>query len=313
MLTKNRFILAKEESVYGTDPTPTPAANAIEAINVNVSYQGDIIERDVMRSNISPLAPRIGKRWVEVTFDCELKNGGTKGTACKLGDLIEACGYSETVSAGSSVLYSPSSQSHKSVTIYVYDAVSSTSSVLHKITGARGSFSLKIEAGAIATASFTFKGKYNAPTDVAAPTAPTYEATVPPIVESSQFMLNSVSTLIAQAINVDLNNELVDEEDLNSANAIAGFLITGRKPSGTMNPEEVLVATYPFVADWVAANQRAMSVVIGATAGNIVTVSAPKVTIDSVGDGDRNGIKTQELPFRCSQNAGNDELTLNFT
>lgn len=308
MLSKNRFLCAKEESVYGSDPTPTTTANALEALSVNVSYQGDKIERDVMRSNISPLAPRIGKRFIEVTFDVEVKGGGTKGTASRIGDLLEACGYAEVASAGSSVVYSPSSQSHKSVTLYIYDAISSSSSILHKVTGARGSFSLKLTAGAIAVMSFTMKGIYNAPTDVSAPTAPTFETTIPPIVESSLFTINSIDSLIAQELNLALNNEIVEQQDLNSATSLKGYLITGRKPSGSFNPEAVSVATYDFVGDWVGAEQRALSVVVGSVAGNKITITAPKVTIDSVGDGDRNGIKTVELPFSCSQNSGNDEL-----
>lgn len=312
MLSKNRVLCAKEESAYGQDITPTTTANAIEALNVKVNYQGDVIERDVMRANISPLAPKIGKRWIEVAFDVEVKGGGTKGTAGRIGDLIEACGFAETASAGSSVTYAPASQNHKSITIYVYDNISSASSILHKITGARGSFSIKLDAGTIGTLSFTFKGIYNAPADVSAPTTPTYESTLPPIVESASLSLNSITTLVVQALSMDLANDLVDEEDISSANALKGFLITGRKPSGSLNPEAVSIATYPFVADWVASTARALSVVVGSASGNKLTITAPKLTIDNVGDGDRNGIKTSELPFRMTQNAGNDEMILLF-
>ena len=36
MLTKRTLLLAKEEVTYGTDPTPTVAANAIEAYDVEI-------------------------------------------------------------------------------------------------------------------------------------------------------------------------------------------------------------------------------------------------------------------------------------
>jgi hypothetical protein len=185
---RNRILLAKEEAIYGTDPTPTVAANAIEAKNVKVNYMGDLLERDNVRSNISPVSPVVGKRWVEVSFDIELKGSGTKGTAGRIGDLLEACSMAETASAGSSVVYVPTSSSQKSVTLWIYDN-DSASAVLHKVTGAMGNFSIKLTAGQYGVISFAFKGKYNAPTDVALTVAPTYESTTPPIVESAVFTL----------------------------------------------------------------------------------------------------------------------------
>ncbi|HNV61407.1 MAG TPA: phage tail tube protein [Candidatus Cloacimonas acidaminovorans] len=313
MLTKNRFVLVKEEATYGTDPTPTPSANAIEVMNFDISYEGDKQERDTMRNNISPLSPLMGKRWIKCSFDVEIKGGGTKGTASRVGDLLEACGFAEVVSAGSSVTYSPANpQSHKSVTIYAYDQVSSSSSILHKITGVRGTMSLKIEAGGIGIMSFDMKGLYNAPTDVVNPTAPTYETTLPPIVESSLFTLNSVNSLIVQAVNIDLNNEIVEQDDINSVGGIKGFIITARKPSGSLNPEAVSMSTYNFQSDFVGATARALSLVIGSANGNKLTITAPKLTLDSVGDGDRNGLRALDIPFSLSKDAGNDELILKF-
>jgi len=309
---RNRILLAKEETVYGTDPTPTVAANAVEASNIKVNYMGDLLARDIVRNNISPVNPVLGKRWVEVTFDLELKGSGTRGTAGRIGDLFEACSMAETASAGSSVTYVPTSSSQKSVTLYVYNN-DSGSSVLHKITGAVGTFSLKLTAGQFGVLSFSFKGIYNLPTDVAIPSAPTYETTTPPIVESCSFTLNSSSALIAQEMNIDLANDVISRDDINSANAIKAFLVSNRNPKGSFNPESMLVASYAFYADWVAASQRALSIVLGSTSGNIITITAPKVTIDSIADAERERVLTKDIPFTLGQNAGNDELSIKFT
>jgi hypothetical protein len=309
---RNRVLLAKEETVYGTDPTPTVAANAIEASNIKINYQADLLQRDNVRSNISPVSPIVGKRWVEVSFDVELKGSGTRGTAGKIGDLLEACSMAETASAGSSVVYLPTSLAQKSITMYIYNNDAS-SAVLNKITGARGSFTIKAPAGQFAVLSFTFKGIYNAPTDVALPSAPTYETTIPPIVESCVFTLNSLATLIVQELNLDLANEVASRDDISSVAGILQFIITNRNPKGSFNPEALLVASYGFWADWVAASQRALSCVIGVTSGNIITITAPKVTIDNISDGERDRILTKEIPFSLGQNAGNDEISIKFT
>lgn len=309
---RNRILLAKEETGgYGVDPTPTVVANAIEAKNVKVNYQGDLLERDNVRSNISPVSPVVGKRWIEVNFDVELKGSGTKGTAGRIGDLLEACSMAETASAGSSVTYVPTSLSQKSVTIYVYDN-DTGSAVLHKITGAMGNFSIKLTAGQYGVLSFAMRGIYNAPTDVALTSAPTYETTSPPIVESCTFTLNSSALLIAQELSLDLGNEIAMRDDINSASGLKGIIIANRKGKGSFNPEAMLVASYAFWADWTAATQRALSCIIGSASGNKCTITAPKVTIDSIADGDRERILTREIPFSLGQNVGNDELSLRF-
>lgn len=313
-LTGKRILLAKEESTYGTDPTPVVASNAIDAEKIEISYEGDVLERNPVRGYLSPVAPAgIGKRSVKLSFDVELKGSGSAGTAAKLGDLLEACGFAETVSAGSAVSYAPSSGAIKSITLYLYDLQDSGSCVLHKVKGARGTMQLNAAAGQIAKFSFTFNGLYELPTDAAAPSAPTYESTKPPVVESAQVTLNGVSSLVVSEVSLDMQNNIVSSDDVNAATGISKFALTGRKPTGKIAPEAVLLATYDFWTDWKNAAERAASLVIGATAGNIITISMPKLTIDSIAGGDRNGILTRDLPFRASASAGNDEVSIIFT
>ena len=308
---RNRILLCKEESVAGSDSTPTVSANALEVSNLKINWQGDLLDRDIMRGNISPVNPVVGKRWAEVSFDLELKGGGTKGTASRIGDLLEACSMLETASAGSSVTYTPTSASQKTATIYVYDN-DSASAVLHKITGTMGNFTMKLTAGQYGVLSFAMRGMYNAPSDVALTVAPTYETTTPPIVESCTFTLNSSNLLIAQELSLDLGNEVASRDDINSPSGLKSFIIANRKGKGSFNPEAMLVASYGFWADWTGATQRALSCVVGTASGNKVTITAPKVTIDSIADGDRERILVRDVPFSLGQNAGNDELSLKF-
>lgn len=308
---RNRVLLAKEESVYGSSSIPTVADNALEVKNLKLNWAGDLLERDNVRSNISPVSPVVGKRWVEVSFDLELKGSGTKGTAGRIGDLLEACSMAESVSAGSSVTYTPTSSGQKSVTIYVYDN-DSASAVLHKITGAMGNFNIKLTAGQYGVLSFAFKGLYDSDTDVALPSAPTYESVTPPIVESCAFSLNSVTSLIVQELTLDIGNEVVARDDISSENSIYGYIIPNRKGKGSFNPEATLISTYDFWGDWIASQQRALSVVVGSASGNKVTITAPKVTLDNIGDGERERVLTRDIPFTLGQNAGNDELVIKF-
>jgi hypothetical protein len=308
---RNRVLLAKEESVYSSDASPSVANNALEVKNLKINWQGDLLERDNVRSNISPVSPVVGKRWVEVNFDLELKGSGSIGVAGRIGDLLEACSMAETASVGSSVIYVPTSSGQKSVTLYVYDN-DSASAVLHKITGAMGNFNIKLTAGQYGVLSFALKGMYNAPTDVALPSAPTYESTIPPIVESASFTLNSDTDLIVQELSLDLGNEIAVRDDISSANGVKGFIIANRKGKGNFSPEALLVAGYDFWADWIASSQRALSVVVGSARGNKCTITAPKVTLDNIADGERERVLVRDIPFSLGQNVGNDEIQLKF-
>ena len=310
-LANKKILLLKRESVYGTDPVPTVGSNSIDASAIKFDYQGDLLTRESLRGSLSRPQPIMGQKWAEITFTCELKGGGVKGTAARIGDALVACGFAETVSAGSSVIYQPADTGFLSATLYFYEQQDSGNCRLHKITGARGDVSLNLESGKFGSLEFKFQGAYNAPTEVADPSAPTYESTLPPIVESSTLTLNSVA-LIAQAVKIAMNNEVVKQDDLNSPSGLKGFLITGRKPSGSINPESVLAATYDFYGDWAAATARALSIVVGSAAGNKITITAPKLVIEKLGAGDRTGIRTEDVQFALAINSAHDELVLKF-
>jgi hypothetical protein len=308
-LTKRKVLLIKEEAEYGEDPTPTPAANAIDAQDIIVNYQSEKHERNLMRNSLSKIAPVSGKRYSEVQFTVELKGSGTKNVASQLGDMLEACGFEESVAA-SSVVYTPKADTHKSITIYVYDIADNGSAVLNKITGARGNVSLQTPAGQIAKANFQFQGFYNTPTDVARPTGMVYESTKPPIVQSAAFEFNSVSTLVVQSISIDMQNSINQDDDINSDGSISEFRIMERNPTGSINPEFTPMATIDYQTMMVEQTEAALTAQIGSTEGNIVKIDTPKTTIDNVSAGDRAGKKTDELPIRFNMDSGEDEIVI---
>jgi hypothetical protein len=312
MLALKKVLLAKPETAYGSDPTPTAAANTIDAEKIEVSNPMDFLERNQVRANLSKIAGIIGKRFSEIKFTLDLKGSGTAGTAAKIGDLLEACGYVETASVGSSVVYSPYSVpvSTQSLTFYYYQ-LGDVNAILRKITGARGTFNLVMEAGSIARMEFTFRGIYNAPSDVTNPTGMAYESTKPPIVESTTFTFGATS-LIAKDVSLDIGNELAQQDDINSAAGVKGFTISNRKPTGKFTPEAVLLATKNFDTILTGNTETAIALTIGSVAGNKIDIVVPKAQIESIKDAEQNSIAYQDIPFRCNGSAGDDEITFKF-
>lgn len=312
MLTRRQTILAKIESTYGTNPTPVDT-DAIEVSNVQWKNNAEVLERDILKDTMSKDKHVMGMIDAEVSFDVEIKGSGSAGTAPQIGKLLRACGLSETVDAGVSVTYAPESDesNHASVTIYVYK-----DGTLRKLTGARGDLSIDIQAGRYGKASFTFKGMWNSVTDasIVTPDAPD-EAISPAIVESSSFSWGGYAP-VASAVSFALQNVLSRRESVNSANkGVHSIRIADRSPVGSFNADAVVEATHPFWSDFENATARAITITLGSSAGNICTIAGPQCALESIEDGDDEGVMLYSLGFKLYKNAsaGDDELTIAFT
>ena len=309
LLSRKRLILAKTESTYGTDPTPTGASNAILVRNLEITpLQAETVSRDLIRPYLGVSDQLLAQTRVEVSFEVELAGSGTAGTAPAYGPVLKACGLSETVVATTSVTYAPVSASFSSCTIYFHN-----DGIRHKVTGCRGSWSLSAEVGAIPFITFTMTGIYNAPTDEALP-APTYANQAAPLIfkngNTSNFSIFSYSGCL-QSLNFDLANETVYRELVGCTKEV---LITNRGPNGTVVIEAPSIATKDFFTIANGSSTGSISFQHGATAGNIVTFTTAQSDIGSPTYSDQDGIQMLNLPYLAiPTSSGNDELSLAYT
>lgn len=309
MLTNTDIVLAKIESIYNTDPVPVVGTDGILVEAPSLSLEGARMnERPATRASLGKLKQVYGGSLRAIAFDAELKGSGAAGTAPEIGPLLRACGFGETVSGGVSVTYAPVSSSLESVTIYYY----SDGGKLYKLTGCRGNVSFAMEAGGIIKASFTMTGHCVQPTDVSA-SAVSYDSTVPPAIVAGTFAINSYAAIIG-AFNFDLGQTVATPPDINASDGYAEIRITSRDPNGSIDPEEVLIATHDFESEYRAGTSMAISIgSIGGTAGNIINIDMPAVYYRELSMGDRDGIRTLELPFGMAESSTNDEVSIAFT
>ena len=310
-LYRKRTVLIKAESTYGTDSTPV-GSDACQVRNLEVTpVQSDIVSRDLIRPYLGASPQLIANNRVQVTFEVEYSGSGTAGTAPRYGSLLKACGFSETVVASTSVTYAPVSTSFSSVTMYY-----STDGVRHKVTGARGTYSLNLTANQIPVINFTMTGQYVAPTDTADPT-PTFTNQATPKIfndtNTTAFTLFSETDLPLQSCQLDIGNEVVYRELINSDKEV---LIVNRSGSGTLMIEMPTLASHDFFADAVASTTGNLSIVHGTTGGNIVTLAsaANAVSLGAPAYSEDSGIVMLNLPFTLVPGtSGNDEFTLAYT
>lgn len=233
--------------------------------------------------------------------------GSTKVATVQKSTATFTPGASSTYSIAANVGYKPVSASFDSASIYF-----NNDGVLHVITGARGTFVLNAEVGEIPTIEFTMLGIYNAPTDTAAP-ATTYTNQATPLIfkagNTTAFSILGYSGCL-MSLELDMANETVYRELVGCDKSV---IITNRAVEGTCMIEAPTIAQKDFFTIANDDTTGILTMLHGTTAGNRVTLLAPKVDIGNPSYEDSDGIQMLSLPFAAiPTSAGNDEVSLTF-
>lgn len=306
LLVRKTALLAKIETVYGTDPTPSGAANAILiAGEPNVSPMDmKVVDRDILRTffgNSEKLPTGI---FSKVDFACEIAGAGAAGTVPAWGALLRACAFAETISAGVSVAYQPVTDNLESATIYF-----NRSGVLHKLTGARGTVKLGFTVDGIPKFDFSFTGLFNTATDTALP-ALTLTAWKTPLpvnhTNTPTFTLHGYAAKL-QMLDIDIAADISAYALLNDTEHVE---IVDRKPAGKIVMEATTIAAKDWWTTVKNITTGALNLVHGTTAGNIVQVDAPKVQIFNPTYSNYQGVAMLNGDLVYAPNAGNDELVI---
>jgi len=307
MFTRQTVLLVKIESPSGTDAAPEGADNAVMAFDVNLEVKSDMKERGPANDDRS-LYPNIrGKTTVDLKFYVELKGSGTAGTAPKWGPLMEACDRAETANAGTNVIYAPAASS-ETCTIWLY-----IDGLLHKVTGCAGDYEIDLTAGDVAKLNFTMSGAYALPID-SSMAAPTFNATIPPVVKGTTTTFGSYAAIIEKIL-LKFGNAVVERTSMNATEGVLAFMVGNRNPTGVMTCEAVVRATSnaDFWSYFNTGASKALSLVLGTTAGNIITLTAPACVLAPVKYGDRDGLRLFDVEFQMARSGGNDEMTITLT
>jgi hypothetical protein len=307
MLKSKAVILAKVETTYGTDATPAAGTNAILCEVPEFEVLGRKLDRANVKTYFGTLPPVNLGEGLKVSFTTELKgHGGAVDSPPEIGVLFRGCAFTETISAGTSVAYDPnSSEDGESLTLYFYQH-----DILHKLLGARGTFSVEMKAGDYAKIKWEFTGLYAGPADDSIPTG-TFNSTKPPRFVSASFAIDSYAAVI-ENLKVDVNNEIAKRVSANHATGISEYLIRERAVSGECDPEAVTLATKDFWTMWSSSTPVALTATVGTASKNKCVISAPAVVPDIPKYGDREGILTYALPLIFTPSSGDDEIQFLF-
>lgn len=306
LVFRKKVLLAKTEVTYGTDPTPTAAANAILVKDVVLEpVVGERLSRELDKATFgADLEDMVGTH-VRLTFKVEAAGSGAAGTPPGFGPVLKACGYSETVVASTSVTYSPIEDAVDSNTIYFHH-----DKKLHKLTGARGSVKFMGKKRQYPYFEFTFIGIYNAPTASTVPT-PTLTAFQKPV----PFRASTVScSLIGQTVGLhEIDVDFGQKVNFYEHSEEESIQIEDREGSANVLFELPELGTYNFYTAAAAGTTGALSYVHGTVAGNIVTIEAPSIQLKDPKDEDVQGVTALRCAVPLATDGSTYDARIKFT
>jgi Phage tail tube protein len=306
MLKKRCYVACEIEASEGTAETIV-AADVFLAFDPEFEPVIEPHERDPKNASLSPFPSVFGARSAKMKFKAELVGPAAAGSAIHISDALRACGFAETLVASTSATYLPASSSIPSATLGLY-----VDGKQFKIWGARGTVRLVLEKGKPGIFEFEFTGADWSEADASLPTGVSLESTIPPAFQGASLTINSYAALVGR-VEIDMANAVALRPDANASSGHKSAVITGRKPTMAIDPEDVLVATHDFLGTWRAGTQVAFTTSIGSGAGEVIGITAPKVQYQGITQADRDGVAALDISALLCRNSGDDEVQIQIT
>lgn len=303
MLYRKRVLAAKVETTVGTAISVSGTDAAMNVFNL-VANPTATSEQRMGQGAFGQLSSVVGLQTGQFTFLTEITDDGSGGAPAWLQTLLAGCGV--TYSTG---VFSPRSEAPgsnvKTLTLGAF-----VDGVYKQIAGAVGTVSLAAPVGQRVMLSWTFQGRWTAPTDVALAT-PTYP-TLPPLMAKGGSVTIGSWTPCFSNFTLDLGNVVSPRPCLTALGGLHSFIVTDRMTVGTIDPESTLVATNPLYTQWINSTEQVLDLVFEGDGYN-VTIDAAKFQVSNAQEGDRGGQQIDTVTYQLNRgNAGNDEFTITF-
>lgn len=168
--------------------------------------------------------------------------------------------------------------------------------------GMMGDLSIDIAAGEAFLASWNFMGGFQAdPTDTSQLSGISFQDIVAPIFAGSGSLTIDSSTAfrIAKA-QIKLNNGVFLRQDPNAAGGYIGGWLNNPKPTLTMDPEAVAVATKNWHNAQATGDEMDIVFVANGGAGNTVTITCTDCEPERPEEANRDGVLVDQMGFNIN-------------
>lgn len=326
--SEQAILLAQVQSALGTLPTFDPTLDAIQITNVNLNFNRDSVAREIIKKTLGATGEVVTATYVELTFTVELKGSGLTGNSVnepRIGRLIQGCGYKKTTTTDPntgdvlSYSYTPSSAEfgtadRPACAFELYFGISGNEADKFVIADAAGNYRKNFQVGQFPTIEFTFIGRLvSGPTTVNIPTSVVYETTEPEPCVGANFTIDGINTFVITQLTIESGNEISMRQDINAADGYIGAFIGKRRITASIDPEATLAVDYDWINKLKSGAFASLSIgPIGTSAGNKVSVSAPKAQYTNISHGNRESILTYNVDLLLTEINGDDEIEIKF-
>jgi hypothetical protein len=298
------------------------------------SIDTNSVDLQELRQSFSQTADAIGRQLVKLTPGLVVMGAGTAANAYaatsgagtfRLGRVLRMCGMSESagVTGGSSSLtYTFRSTGFEDGLVECQYSDISTQAIRYRMKGVFGTFTMSGSAGQVITCDPTLTGLVVTGT-------PSLVTAVTPALPTNlaETMKSEGMTITGTALNggsaytpkfksfqLDAALDIQEDPDANGADAIAGLVIAGRKPSLQIVIGADSARVSEFYTDLKNAAIHTVTWTHGTTAGRFCKFTV-KGQLKNVTSQDDAGLRTLQLQYDMAIGSGADdsELTIQFS
>ena len=300
-----KALFCNVEDTYGEQQTLTDAM-LCRITNFN-TRQGTLKERTNVQSHYGAQKSLYMGTYSTIGVEVDLFASGTAGTVPPWAALLQICGRSLVEVPTTSVTFEMAGRPYDAATIgYHMDGE------LHVMRGCRGTASLRANADDHLMLVMEIWGLDVDPSSTAIPSFDfsAWKEPLPINQQNCTFSLHGYSGVLNQL-------ELTDGNNVTHRNnpGVREIDIRGRNPGGNIQIDLPGIGTKNFHQTIKQHATGALNLVLGATAGQIITVNCPKVQLINPTFPEADGIVQLGAGLKLLPNsaAGNDEWTIALT
>lgn len=182
---------------------------------------------------------------------------------------------------------------------------------LHRLSGAKGSFSLEFAPNQIPLLAFVFTGLWSDPISRTTLSNPTFTPWKMPVLPSQTntptFSLMGRTDLSLSTFSYEHGNEVAHREIIGAS---AEVIITDRKPSASLTVDAPKLSVVNLITKAKESATGALQITHGTQAGSIIQIDAPKVSLSEPAYSEDNGILQLQVKLSPLPVNGNDEIKI---
>jgi hypothetical protein len=304
-------MLRRQEITAAAIETTTGTAIALDATHAVMNVFNSQMRATIPRNrrpgqgvSLGYLRQVPGARMGELTCETEVVGLGSSGSPLWATTFLLSAGFSQAVNT-----FTPQSgnASYATITAGLWQ-----DGRFKSLVGGASDLVMRGTSGGPVMCSWRTQGCWVAPTATALVT-PNYPDVDPPRLASATFTIGGAAYKLGD-FELSLNNNIVMRPSAATASGYFAGVITDHDLTFKCNLEAAVAKD--FYADHLAGTEAALNLVIGATANNIITITAPKMQLaDPPEDVDAGGLLQDGLTFQLNKSvdAGEDMLSIAFT